>query len=150
MKCLQVVRPGDLRSSDPEKKGVMEVREVPEPQITSPTEVKIKVAYCAICAADPHVAQNIFGRTPPYGMGHEISGVIVEMGSGVNTKEQSTGLVLDVQYRNLVLHMTVIEGFLIFLALEDRIDPDDIRNEAFPVLKLFEQVRKIDGILAVS
>ncbi len=91
MKCLQVIRPGDLRSTDPATKGLMEVRELPEPQITSPTEVKIKVAYCAICASDPHVAQNIFGRTPPYGMGHEISGVIVEMGSGVNTKGLKVG-----------------------------------------------------------
>ena len=39
MKCLQVIRPGDLRSKDPEKKGLMEVRDLPEPQITSPTEV---------------------------------------------------------------------------------------------------------------
>jgi (R,R)-butanediol dehydrogenase/meso-butanediol dehydrogenase/diacetyl reductase/L-iditol 2-dehydrogenase len=91
MKCLQVIRPGDLRSKDPEKKGLMEVQELPEPQITSPTEVKIKVAYCAICASDPHVAQNIFGRKVPYGMGHEISGVIVEMGEGVNTKGLKVG-----------------------------------------------------------
>ena len=71
-------------------------------------------------------------------------------GSGINTEEQSTGLVLDVQYRDLVLHMTVIESFLIFLALEDRIDPDDVRHESFPVLELYEQVGKVDGILAVS
>jgi (R,R)-butanediol dehydrogenase/meso-butanediol dehydrogenase/diacetyl reductase/L-iditol 2-dehydrogenase len=91
MKCLQVIRPGDLRSKDPEKKGLMEVRDLPEPQITSRTEVKIKVAYCAICASDPHVAMNIFGREVPYGMGHEISGVIVEMGEGVNTKGLKVG-----------------------------------------------------------
>ena len=91
MKCLQVTRPGDLRSADPEKKALMEVVEVPEPQITSPTEVKIKVAYCAICASDPHVAMNIFGREVPYGMGHEISGVIVDMGSEVKTKGLKIG-----------------------------------------------------------
>jgi (R,R)-butanediol dehydrogenase/meso-butanediol dehydrogenase/diacetyl reductase/L-iditol 2-dehydrogenase len=91
MKCLAVTRPGDLRDKNPETGGIIEIVDKPEPQIVGPTEVKIKVAYCAICASDPHVAENIFGRTPPYGMGHEISGVIVEMGSGVNTKNLKVG-----------------------------------------------------------
>ncbi len=91
MKSLVVVRPGDLRDKNPETGGIIEIIDKPEPQITKPTEVKIKVAYCAICASDPHVAQNIFGRTPPYGMGHEISGVIVDMGSEVNTKGLKIG-----------------------------------------------------------
>ena len=76
MKSLAVIRPGDLRDKNPETGGIIEILDKPEPQIVGPTEVKIKIAYCAICASDPHVAQNIFGRTPPYGMGHEVSGVI--------------------------------------------------------------------------
>ena len=36
MKCLQVIRPGDLRSTDPDKKGIMEVREVPEDELILP------------------------------------------------------------------------------------------------------------------
>lgn len=91
MKTLVVTRPGDLRDKNPETGGIIEIIDVPEPQIVGPTEVKVKVAYCAICASDPHVAQNIFGRTPPYGMGHEISGVIVEMGSEVKTKGLKVG-----------------------------------------------------------
>ena len=91
MKSLVVSRPGSLRDKNPETKGIIEIIEKPEPQVCGPTEVKIKVAYCAICASDPHVAENIFGRTPPYGMGHEISGVIVEMGSEVNTKGLKVG-----------------------------------------------------------
>lgn len=91
MKCLAVTRPGSLRDKHPETGGVIEIMDVPEPQVCGPTEVKIKVAYCAICASDPHVAENIFNRTPPYGMGHEISGVIVDMGEQVNTKGLKIG-----------------------------------------------------------
>ena len=91
MKQLAVTRPGSLKTKDPDKRAIMEIVDVPEPRITSPTEVKIKVAYCAICASDPHVAENIFHREVPYGMGHEISGVIVELGSGVNTKNLKVG-----------------------------------------------------------
>ena len=71
-------------------------------------------------------------------------------GTRVNAKEESTCLILYVEDRDLVLLMTLIEGILIFLALEDGIDPDDVRNKAFPVLKLNEKVGKVNGILAVS
>ena len=91
MKSLAVTRPGDLRETDPDKKCIIEILDVDEPQICGPTEVKIKIAYCAICASDPHVAQNCFNREVPYGMGHEISGVIVDMGSEVNTKGLKIG-----------------------------------------------------------
>ena len=91
MKQLMITRPGNLRDKNPETKGLMELMEVPEPQIKSPTDVKIRIAYCSICGSDPHVAENIFGRTPPYGMGHEVSGVIVELGSEVNTKGLKIG-----------------------------------------------------------
>ena len=91
MKQLAITRPGSLKSTDPALRAEMKILDVPEPQITSPTEVKIKVAYCAICASDPHVAENVFHREVPYGMGHEISGVIVELGSGVNTKDLKVG-----------------------------------------------------------
>ncbi|MGN1002890.1 MAG: zinc-binding dehydrogenase [Oscillospiraceae bacterium] len=91
MKSLAVIRPGSLRDKDSKTGGLIEIVEKEEPQVCGPTEVKIKVAYCAICASDPHIAENIFGRTPPYGMGHEISGVIVDMGPEVNTKNLKIG-----------------------------------------------------------
>lgn len=69
----------------------MELVEKDEPQVCGPSDVKIKIAYCAICASDPHVAMNIFNREVPYGLGHEISGVIVDMGSEVKTKGLKIG-----------------------------------------------------------
>ncbi|MBR2522033.1 MAG: alcohol dehydrogenase catalytic domain-containing protein [Coriobacteriales bacterium] len=91
MKSLAVTRPGDLRETDPDKKCIIEILDVDEPQVCGPTEVKIKIAYCAICASDPHVAMNCFNREVPYGMGHEISGIIVDMGPEVKTKGLKIG-----------------------------------------------------------
>ena len=79
MKCLQVIRPGDLRSQDPDKKGIMEVREVPEPQIASPTEVKIKVVDMPKAPASPDVTyigpylQNLQSAAQAYGIDIEMS-----------------------------------------------------------------------------
>ena len=88
MKSLVVTRPGSLREKDPEKRGLIEIVDKPEPTL-GPTDVKIKVAYCAICGSDPHVAENIFGRDVPFGMGHEISGVVAELGSEANIKART-------------------------------------------------------------
>ncbi|MDR0469065.1 MAG: alcohol dehydrogenase catalytic domain-containing protein, partial [Peptococcaceae bacterium] len=53
---------------------------VPVPELGD-TDVKIKVAYCSICGSDPHSIEGIFGQPAPFGLGHELSGVIVELGS---------------------------------------------------------------------
>ncbi len=90
MKSLVVTRPGSLREKDPEKCGLIEIIDKPEPEV-GPHDVKIKVAYCSICGSDPHVAENIFGREVPFGMGHEISGVVVEVGSEATIKGIKVG-----------------------------------------------------------
>ncbi|MCL1895553.1 MAG: alcohol dehydrogenase catalytic domain-containing protein [Clostridiales bacterium] len=79
MKQVTVVKTGDMHDPDPEKRGRIEVLDVPVKPV-GPHDVKIKVAYCAICGSDPHVAGGIFGWEPPFGLGHELSGVIVEAG----------------------------------------------------------------------
>ena len=79
MKSITVVKVGSLRDPDPEKRGKVAVTDIPE-QPLGDEDVRIKVAYCAICGSDPHLVENIFGWEPPYGMGHELSGVIVEVG----------------------------------------------------------------------
>ena len=46
-------------------------------------EVKIKIAFAALCATDVHVVtMGMFGVEPPAPMGHEASGTIVELGMG--------------------------------------------------------------------
>ena len=79
MKQVTVVKVGELNASNPEERGRIEVIDVPEKPV-GPHDVKIKVAYCAICGSDPHVIGGIFGWEPPFGIGHELSGVIVEVG----------------------------------------------------------------------
>ncbi len=56
---------------------------MPQPQIARADEVKIQIAYIGICTSDLHVLHK--AMTMPDGniVGHEYSGVIVEMGSDV-------------------------------------------------------------------
>ncbi|MBR2188017.1 MAG: alcohol dehydrogenase catalytic domain-containing protein, partial [Eubacterium sp.] len=57
----------------------IELKDVEIPEV-KPNEVKIKMAYAAICASDVHqVEQNVMGAQPPAPLGHEGSGVIVEL-----------------------------------------------------------------------
>lgn len=90
MKSAAVVRPGSIREKDPEKKARLEILDVPEAPVGE-HDVKIKVAYCAICGSDPHVVENIFNRTPPFGLGHEISGVVAELGAKAAVKGLKVG-----------------------------------------------------------
>ena len=61
--------------------------DVPEPQVVRPTDVKIKVEYCAICGSDVHTASGSFdymytGVPENFcvPLGHEVSGVVTEVG----------------------------------------------------------------------
>lgn len=79
MKSVTVVKVGSLRDPNEETRGKVQVLDIPE-QPLGDEDVKIKVAYCAICGSDPHLVENIFGWEPPFGIGHEVSGVIVALG----------------------------------------------------------------------
>jgi len=79
MKQVTAVKIGDMLDPDPNRRGRIEVRDVPVKPVGD-DEVKIKVAYCSICGSDPHIVGGIFGWEPPFGLGHELSGVIVEAG----------------------------------------------------------------------
>ena len=68
------------------------MQELQEPEIKSPTEVKIRIAYCAICGSDIHITNGAFDymlEGMPEGMimplGHEASGIVVETGEGCTT-----------------------------------------------------------------
>jgi len=65
----------------------MEMREVPEPVLTNPKDVKIKMAVLGICGSDIHYFLR--GRIGsqlvkfPFPVGHEGAGIVVEVGSAV-------------------------------------------------------------------
>ncbi|MDR1571722.1 MAG: alcohol dehydrogenase catalytic domain-containing protein [Clostridiales Family XIII bacterium] len=79
MKVVSAVKVGNMKDPDPGRRGKVAVLDRPCPPLGD-EDIKVKVAYCAICGSDPHVVGGIFGWEPPFGLGHEISGVVAELG----------------------------------------------------------------------
>lgn len=73
MKALVKVAPGD---------GNLQIMDVPEP-VCGPDHVKVEVAFCGVCGTDIHVMHDTFRNYPPVILGHEFSGVVVEIGNQV-------------------------------------------------------------------
>ncbi len=73
-----------MRAGFIEKPEVAYFKEVEEPRLQHPTDVKIQVKVTGICGSEVHAyhGKHPF-RIPPVVSGHEFSGVIVEVGSGV-------------------------------------------------------------------
>lgn len=91
MKQVVCSKIGNLRDPDPCKRGRVSTIEVPEPELIDEESVKIQVAYCAICGSDPNTINGAFGTTVPIGLGHEVSGVIVELGKKATKKGLKVG-----------------------------------------------------------
>lgn len=95
MKTLCGVRVGDMKDPNPETRGLVDFVDLPFPEKLRPQEVLIKVAYCAICGSDPHAVGGCFGQpkgsTKPIPLGHEIAGIIMELGSDANHKGLKVG-----------------------------------------------------------
>jgi (R,R)-butanediol dehydrogenase/meso-butanediol dehydrogenase/diacetyl reductase len=69
----------------------VELREVEIPQVER-NQVKIKIAYTALCATDVHqVSMGLLGAKPPMPLGHEASGVIEELGVGTENSGLHVG-----------------------------------------------------------
>lgn len=90
MKTVVCTKAGNLLEPDEARRGVVEVLNWPE-QPLGDEEVRIKVAYCAISSADPRLVDGLFGWEPPFGVGHEMSGVVVELGCKANKKGLKIG-----------------------------------------------------------
>jgi (R,R)-butanediol dehydrogenase/meso-butanediol dehydrogenase/diacetyl reductase/L-iditol 2-dehydrogenase len=80
MKTVAVTKIGSLRDPDDASRGRIGIVDLPEPEL-GPEDVRIRVAYSAICGSDPHLAEGYFGTDVPIGLGHEVSGVIEALGS---------------------------------------------------------------------
>lgn len=79
MRTVAVTRIGSLRDPDESTRGRIGVVDFPE-QPLGPEDVRIRVAYSAICGSDPHLAEGFFGTDVPIGLGHELSGVVEALG----------------------------------------------------------------------
>lgn len=75
MKGVAKIAPGE---------GNVALIDAPEPQII-PGHVLIEVKAAGICGTDLHIYHDEFKTTPPVIMGHEVAGVVVEVGEGVET-----------------------------------------------------------------
>lgn len=73
MKVARFYAPGDIR-----------LEEAPEP-VVSPGEVKIRVVNCSTCGTDVKISRSGHpNMSAPQVMGHEIAGVITDVGAGVD------------------------------------------------------------------
>lgn len=70
-------------------------RDFPDPK-PADNEVLVKIKACGICGSDIHGMDGSTGRRiPPLIMGHEASGVIVEVGSGVKNWKPGDRVTFD-------------------------------------------------------
>jgi len=90
MKATAVTKIGYLTDPDESKRGKIGLIDLKEPEM-SDYDVKIKVAYCAICGSDPHTAEGAFGTDVPIPLGHETSGVIAALGKNATVKGLKVG-----------------------------------------------------------
>ncbi|MDX9984563.1 zinc-dependent alcohol dehydrogenase [Sphaerochaeta sp.] len=90
MKVVCGVKVGNMKDRDADARGKVGIIEFPIKEL-GPDEVKIKVAYCSICGSDPHIVGGAFGLEPPFGLGHEMSGVVVELGSAATKRGLKVG-----------------------------------------------------------
>ena len=63
--------------------GNVRLAERPEPSAAL-SHVVVEVAGAGICGTDLHIADDEFPSNPPVTMGHEVSGVVAELGEGVD------------------------------------------------------------------
>src|SRR3990172_5042771 len=94
MKTVAITRFADPETND---KGQIEVVDFPMPS-PGPTDVLVKVAYASICGSDPHILAigKSIGWGTPFGLGHEVSGTVVDLGplatvTGLKIGDRVTG-----------------------------------------------------------
>ena len=77
------------------------LRDIDPPEITQPDDVKFQVAYCAICEGERKVYDWNEGAAVdttlqlPTVLGHEVSGVVTEVGSDVQQYQPGDRVVVD-------------------------------------------------------
>ena len=83
MRSLHYTRPG------------LDLLDVPEPELESPTGVKIEIAYASLCGTDLHILSGdfdaILGDAPLVPLGHEASGTVLELGPAATAKGLRVG-----------------------------------------------------------
>jgi L-iditol 2-dehydrogenase len=78
---------------------MMEMRDIPEPQVINPNDVKIKMSVLGICGSDIHYyTQGQIGSQKvqyPFAVGHEGAGIVVETGKSVKRVKPGDHIAID-------------------------------------------------------
>ncbi|MCS7352113.1 MAG: alcohol dehydrogenase catalytic domain-containing protein, partial [Anaerolineae bacterium] len=81
-----------LYEYDPHLKVQLRIEDVPEPRITAPNEVIVRVGAAGLCRTDLHIIEGVWrsildpdGKLLPYIPGHENAGWVEEVGSAVTS-----------------------------------------------------------------
>ena len=88
MKAICLTEKGDLATK---KWGKLDCVELSMPKVEKDDDILIKVAYSSICGSDPLKLNGNMKVEPGAGFGHEMSGVIVDMGKGCNKRGLKVG-----------------------------------------------------------
>lgn len=73
--------------------------DLPEPEITGPDQVKIRVKVSGICGSEVHAYHGTHTwRVPPLVSGHEFAGTVVEVGSKVTMCKAGDRVTAEPQY----------------------------------------------------
>ena len=84
-----------MRAAIIEKPGEIQVGDVDDPTPGS-NEIVVQVGACGICGTDLHIADGEFPPTPyPIVPGHEFSGRVVALGSGVENVPEGSRVAID-------------------------------------------------------
>lgn len=88
MKAVMLVKAGNIETGE---LGKIQCMEVPTPKLRTDEDVLIKIAYSTICGSDPNMLTGLLETPVPAGCGHEMSGVVVELGKNATKKGLKVG-----------------------------------------------------------
>jgi len=91
-------------------KGMIEVREVPEPKIKD-DEVLIEVKAVSVCGSDLHIYHDSHPYWPPVVLGHEFSGMIADVGKNVKGWKTGDRIVSETRTGSCGVCYTCQSGF---------------------------------------
>jgi L-iditol 2-dehydrogenase len=91
-------------------KGLIEIREVPEPKIKE-DEVLIEVKAVSVCGSDLHIYHDSHPYWPPMILGHEFSGIIADIGKGLSGWKVGDRIVSETRTGSCGICYTCQSGF---------------------------------------
>jgi len=92
-------------------KGLVEIREVPEPRMKGEDEVLIEVKAVSVCGSDLHIYHDSHPYWPPVVLGHEFAGVIVDVGKEVKGWKVGDRIVSETRTGSCGICYTCQSGF---------------------------------------